>query len=99
MFNTDSVNHITFNLLEGQVDLILKSLELYAFNLHNVFAVDKDSDLEDLRNTMLYHTYNQILSCYNSNKYRIGYNVSTECKRQVEHKKKVKYYAVKKNIA
>ena len=99
MINTDSVNYITFNLFEGQVDIVLKSLELYAFNLHNVFAVDKDSDLEDLRNTLLYHTYNQILGSYNSNKYRIGYNVSSECKRQVEHKKKLKYYEVKKNIA
>lgn len=99
MINTDSVNYITFNLLEGQVDIVLKSLELYAFNLHNVFAVDKDSDLEDLRNSLLYHTYNQILSSYNSNKYRIGYNVSYECKRQVENKKKIKYYSAKKNIA
>ena len=55
--------------------------------------------MEDLRNTLLYHTYNQILGSYNSNKYRIGYNVSSECKRQVEHKKKLKYYEVKKNIA
>lgn len=99
MINTDSVNYITFNLLEGQVDIVLKSLELYAFNLHNVFAVDKDSELEDLRNSLLYHTYNEILSNYNSNKYRIGYNVSSECRRQVERKKKLKYYEAKKNIA
>lgn len=85
--NTDSINYISFNLLEGQVDIILKSLELYAFNLHNVFAVDKDSELEDLRNTLLFHTYNEILSNYNSNKYRVGYNVSKECKTQIEREK------------
>ena len=97
--NTDSINYISFNLLEGQVDIILKSLELYAFNLHNVFAVDKDSELEDLRNTLLYHTYNEILGTYKTNKYTIGYNVPKQCKMQIESKKKIKYYSTKKNIA
>lgn len=62
MFNTDNINYIDFHLLEGQVDLILRSLELYAFNFHNVYDIDKDSNREDLRNALLFHTYNEILS-------------------------------------
>lgn len=62
MFNTDNINYIDFHLLEGEVDLILRSLELYAFNFHNVYDIDKDSNREDLRNALLFHTYNEILS-------------------------------------
>lgn len=93
MFNIDSINYIEFKLLEGQVDLILDALELYAFNLHKVWPVDKDSNLEDLRNCLLYHTYEEILSNYN--RYRIGYNVSKECRLIVERKKRTIFYLKK----
>lgn len=33
LFNTDSISYVEFRLLEGQVDLILEALQLYAFNL------------------------------------------------------------------
>lgn len=90
MFNIDAINYIEFKLLEGQVDLILDALELYAFNLHKVWPVDKDSNLEDLRNCLLYHTYETILSKYSRNK--IGYDVSKECRLIVDRKKRKIFY-------
>lgn len=83
-------------LLEGQVDIILEALELYAFNFHKVYAIDKDSDLEDLRNCLLYHTYEYILSKKGSNSYRVGYDVSKNCRLEHQHKKRVIYYSRKK---
>lgn len=45
----------------------------------------------------LFHTYNEILSNLVNNKYRIGYDVTKECKLKNERKRKIKYY--NKNIA
>lgn len=96
IFNIDSINYIDLRLLEGQVDLILEALELYAFNFHKVYAIDKDSDLEDLRNCLLYHTYEQILNKKTNDSYRIGYDVSKYCRLEHERKKRVIYYSKKK---
>lgn len=71
LFNTDSINYVEFRLLESQVDLILDALQLYAFNLHKVWAIDKNSDIEDLRNTLLFHTYQEIVSKYNNSNCRL----------------------------
>lgn len=97
LFETNNINYIDLHLLEGQVDIILRSLELYAFNFHNVYAIDVNSNKEDLRNALLFHTYNEILSNLVNNKYRIGYDVTKECKLKYERKRKIKYY--NKNIA
>ena len=97
MFNTDSINYIEFKLLEGQVDLVLEALQLYAFNLHKVWAIDKDSEIEDLRNALLYHTYEHILEKYNNTK--ISYDVLSSCRLERQRKRKQIYYNAKKNIA
>lgn len=95
IFNTDVINDIHLQLLEGQLDLILDALELYAFNFHKVYAIDKDSDLEDLRNCLLYHTYEYLLS-KKSSSYSVGYNVSKNCRLEHQRKKRVIYYSKKK---
>lgn len=97
LFNTDSINYIEFRLLEGQVDLILEALQLYAFNLHKVWAIDKDSNLEDLRNALLYHTYEEIASKYHN--YKINFDVLGSCKLERQRKRKTTYLNTKKNIA
>lgn len=78
------------------MDLILEALELYAFNFHKVYAIDKDSNLEDLRNCLLYHTYEYILSKKSSNSYNIGYDVSKNCRLEHQRKKRIIYYSKKK---
>lgn len=97
MFNTDSINYVEFRLLEGQVDLILEALQLYAFNLHKVWAIDKNSDLEDLRNALLFHTYQEIESKYNNSK--VNYDVISACRLERRRKRNKIYMSAKKNIA
>lgn len=97
MFNTDSINYVEFKLLEGQVDLILEALQLYAFNLHKVWAIDKDSDIEDLRNALLFHTYHEIESKYSNSK--INYDVISSCRLERKRKRRHIYLSAKKNIA
>lgn len=53
---------IKVELLEGQIDLLLTCLQVYAFNLHNCYGVNKD-DLEyDLKNALIFHTYESLVS-------------------------------------
>ena len=102
MFDTDSINFIEIKLLEGQVDLILRALELYAFNLHNTWGIETDEDLQDLRNALLFHTYEGLMSKKVSNNYKIAYDVTENCREELKRKKKKMYLAMKnkrKNIA
>ena len=100
MFDTENINFIEIQLLEGQVDLILRALELYAFNLHNTWGVEVNSDLQELRNALLFHTYEGLISRKNNNNYRIGYDVTENCREELARKKKKMYLAKKnKNIA
>lgn len=94
MFNTENINYIDLHLLEGQVDLILESLQLYAFNLHKVWAIEKNSDLEDLRNALLFHTYNEIQSKYNNSK--VNYDVLQSCRLENRRKRQYQYKKIKK---
>lgn len=97
MFDDDTINFIDLHLLNGQVDLILSALQLYAFNLHNTWGVDTSSNKEDLRNALLFHTYEQILSKYNYEK-KISYDVIGSC-RLYSYRKRQRVYKLKKNIA
>lgn len=102
LFNTDTINYISFSLLEGQVDLILRALELYAYNFHYIST--KKDELEDLRNSLIYHTYHQILSNYTTCKYNTytGECIINECKNDAIQNRKRRYYKIKnkyKNIA
>ena len=96
MFDNNHIRYVDLHLLTGQVDLILEALELYAFNLHKVWAVSRDNELEELRNALLFHTYEGILDKYNTSSYRIGYDVMKECDLQIVRNKKGKYEKIKK---
>ncbi len=98
MFDTDHINFIEFRLLEGQVDLLLEALQLYAFNFHRVWAIDRDSDLEELRNSILFYTYEQISSKLNNSKHEF-YDVMGECRLIRKRKKQYIFNKSKKNIA
>ena len=96
MFDTDTINFIDLHLLVGQVDLILSALQLYAFNLHNTWGIDIDSDREDLRNSLLFHTYSQILDLYATKNNR--YDVLKSC-QDFHRLQRQKIYKLRKNIA
>ena len=88
---------IDIKLCEEQIDLILKSMELYAFNLHHTWQVKVDEDKQELRNAILFHTYEQLISSKINENYRIGYDVSKNCKSLINNKKKKIYYANRKS--
>lgn len=102
MFDTENINFIEIKLLEGQVDLILRALELYTFNLHHTWGIEIDKDLQELRNALLFHTYEGLMSMKTSNNYKVGYDVTENCREELTRKKKKIYLAMKnkrKNIA
>lgn len=92
MFSTDSINYIEFRLLEGQCDLILRALELYAYNFH--YIVPNNDDKVDLRNQLLYYTYHEILNNYTVNRFNPGYEIKN-CKTRIESRKRNIYYTEK----
>lgn len=98
MFDTDNIIPKQIELLDGQIDIVLKALELYAFNLHNTWGVEVDSDLNELRNALLFHTYESLIAQKNGN-YSVKYNVLKECELISNRNKKRLYFKARKNIA
>ena len=63
MKDLNKIDKVTLNLLDGQVELILRSLELYGYNLEYMLDGDETSDeLKRQKRAMLKFTYEQILS-------------------------------------
>lgn len=88
---------INLTLTEEQTRTILKSLELYSFNMHNVWGIKKDEEEYQFKNSIVFHTYEQIMSSiHNDFLYSTNYNIKKEC----EHvNKKRFYYNNQKKIA
>ena len=62
-FNLENIKPVELNLLNGQVDLILRSLELYSYNLE--FMLNSNESSNDERQeklAMLKYTYEQVLA-------------------------------------
>ena len=64
IFNINNIHSIELNLLDGQVDLILRSLELYGYNLEYMLnSTDStEDDIKQEKKALLKYTYEQILS-------------------------------------
>ena len=62
-FDTDNIHSVELNLLDGQVELILRSLELYGYNLEFMLNTDETSEeAKQEKLAMLKYTYEQVLS-------------------------------------
>jgi len=62
-FDVKSIQPVELRLLNGQVDIILRSLELYAYNLEYMLNNEDTTDDEKQEKTaMLKYTYEQVLS-------------------------------------
>ena len=62
-FQVDKINSVELNLLDGQVELILRALELYGYNLEFMLNSDESSDENKQEKlVMLKYTYEQILA-------------------------------------
>lgn len=95
MFDTDNIMPKEILLLDGQIDIILRALELYAFNLHNTWNVKTDDIKEELRNALIFHTYEGLLAQRHGN-YRIAYDFAEEYRLEKERKRRKNYFARKK---
>lgn len=63
MFNIKNIQSVELNLLNGQVEIILRSLELYAYNLEYMLnSTDSTDNKKQEKIAMLKYTYEQILS-------------------------------------
>ena len=63
-FDIDSIRKNKIELLDCQVDLILKSLEMYKYMYGFMYPRKKLSEEENLRISLIVDTYHQILSEY-----------------------------------
>ena len=62
-FDTNNIKSVELNLLNGQVEIILRSLELYGYNLE--YMLDSNETADEIRQeklALLKYTYEQILA-------------------------------------
>lgn len=69
-FDTENIRKNKIELLDCQVDLILRSLEFYAYTYHYIYPRigESETNEENLRKSLVTDTYHQILSEYNDSK-------------------------------
>lgn len=62
-FDTKDIQSVSLNLLNGQVDIILRALELYGYNLEYMLNSSDGSDTnKEEKIAMLKYTYEQVLA-------------------------------------
>ena len=62
-FDIDNIHSVELHLLDGQVEIILRALELYGYNLEYILNSNDSSDeLKQEKIARLKYTYEQVLS-------------------------------------
>lgn len=62
-FDTSKIQSVELNLLNGQVDIILRALELYGYNLEYMLdSNDSTDEQKQEKISMLKYTYEQVLA-------------------------------------
>lgn len=62
-FDTNNIHSVELNLLDGQVEIILRALELYSHNLEYMLnSTDSTDDLKQEKLALLKYTYEQVLA-------------------------------------
>lgn len=62
-FDINNIHSVELNLLDGQVELILRGLELYGYNLDYMLnSNDSNDEIKQEKIALLKYTYEQILS-------------------------------------
>lgn len=69
-FDTENIRKNDISFLDCQIDLILRSLELYLHVYKFIYPKRKESETkeENLRKSLVCDTYQQILNQYNESK-------------------------------
>ena len=62
-FNLDDIKSVELNLLNGQIEIILRSLELYGYNLEYMLnSTDATDDTRQEKIALIKYTYEQVLA-------------------------------------
>lgn len=62
-FNKENIKSVELNLFDGQVELILRSLELYSYNLEYMLnSSDVSDNLRQEKIALIKYTYENILT-------------------------------------
>lgn len=62
-FNADNIQSVELNLLNGQVDIILRALELYSYNLEYMLnSTDSSNNERQEKLAKVKYTYEQVLA-------------------------------------
>ena len=62
-FDTNNIHSVELNLLDGQVEIILRALELYGYNLDYMLnSSDSSDDTRQEKLALLKYTYEQVLA-------------------------------------
>ena len=62
-FDANNIHSVELNLLDGQVEIILRALELYGYNLEYMLnGTDASNELKQEKIAMLKYTYEQVLA-------------------------------------
>ena len=61
-FNVENIHTVTLKLLDGQVELIKRALELYGYNLEYMLNNEDTSNFTKQEKCAMIHTYEQILA-------------------------------------
>ena len=62
-FDTNNIHSVELNLLDGQVEIILRALELYGYNLDYMLnSNDSSDDTRREKLALLKYTYEQVLA-------------------------------------
>jgi hypothetical protein len=62
-FDTNNIHSVELNLLDGQVEIILRALELYGYNLDYMLnSNDSSDDTRQEKIALLKYTYEQVLA-------------------------------------
>lgn len=62
-FNLNNIQSVELNLLNGQVEIILRSLELYGYNLEYMLnSTDATDDTRQEKIALIKYTYEQVLA-------------------------------------
>lgn len=63
LINSNNIHSVDINLLDGQVELILRSLELYSYNLEYMLkSSNKDEEFNQEKKALVRYTYEQVLA-------------------------------------
>ena len=93
--NYDRIEKIQIELLPCDIELLIKSMETYAFIYHNIYSQHNDTDEIWLRDFMIRNLHSELMK-YNSGNFKTNYDVEKNCENHANTCKRWAYEKAKK---